>query len=314
MKPSAVAAMIAALALSASRVAAGGPEGQPDLEGCLVTDGTAGPCAASAEAQAAGDRTARAGIEATAANVAAVEPPLSVDIGAFRIVPSLEYRLRYRHYEGHDFTEGGVTDTLRHRARVGLEASWAGRVGVKVEVQDVRTFGEETSPSADYAADGFDVHQAYASVLPVPELELRIGRQEIAFENERLIGRGNFSEPGRSFDAVRLVCSALRMKLDAFYSKVRESNLALDLPPEDSAERHLLGADLHYDLRPELGMGFVGTVDVSELNGKQQHTVGAVVSAALRRSLTNMPPSEHRTSSTAACRGAPSSLADSRTR
>jgi hypothetical protein len=204
---------------------------------------------------------------------------LAIEAGPILIVPSLEYRLRYRHFEGHDFMEGGVTDTLRHRARIGLEAGWAERVAVKVELQDVRTFGEEWDPSLDQTADGFDVHQAYASFVPVAPLEIRIGRQEIALENERLVGRKDFEEPGQSFDAIRFICAARGMRLETFFSMVRASAAALGYGDSSySMRRHLFGGDLHYDFARDLRLALLGTMDLSELDEKQLDTVGVIVS------------------------------------
>lgn len=209
--------------------------------------------------------------------------PLALDVGPFLLVPSMQYRLRFRHFEGHDFTEGGAVQYLRHRARLGLEASWQRRLAFAVELQDVRTFGEETSWSSDYAADGFDVHQVYATVRPVPELQIRVGRQRIAFENERIVGKGDFSENDRSHDAVRITSEALGVRIDSFYSRVREDNAALGIAEGESTGRHLVGSNLHYDALPELGFGLLGTLDVAERQGKQQHTVGAIASGDIAK-------------------------------
>ncbi|MBI4701789.1 MAG: alginate export family protein [Deltaproteobacteria bacterium] len=218
------------------------------------------------------------------------EEPASWDVpwlGGIRFVPQAQYRIRYRHEEGHDFTEGRVSDTLRHRARVGLSAMWADRVGALFQIQDVRTFGEESSPLGDYSAGGLDVHQAYASLLPLAEVELRLGRQEIAFENERLLGAADWNEPGRSFDALRARYEARGLWVDAFYAKLREGAAGLGLAPGSSVagDQHLMGALVHYEIMAELSSGIMALGERDQVTGKRLYSVGAVLAGDVGKKL-----------------------------
>jgi len=204
--------------------------------------------------------------------------PLGFDVGEFRLTPHAQYRIRYRHHEGHDFAAGSVNDTLRHRARLGMSVMWQKMLGVTVQLQDVRTFGEETNTLGDYHADGFDLHEAYAVVAPFQHSAFRLGRQEIRVENERLVGAVDWSEQGRSFDALRFLYRADGLNLDGFYAKVREQSI---VRPQDqgsipAANRHLLGANLHQDLMSEFRAGLVVLADHDRNDGRRQHTVGAI--------------------------------------
>ena len=122
--------------------------------------------------------------------------------------PLGEYLVRFRHVEGHDFAPGGVTNFVRQRARLGLRFAYGDEVQTLVQIQDVRTWGEESDTLGDFAGDGIDMHQAYVDVLLDPEWRLRIGRQEISYLNHRLIGNDGFKEQARSFDAIRLMARA----------------------------------------------------------------------------------------------------------
>lgn len=101
-----------------------------------------------------------------------------------------------------DTTDGFVLS----RARLGVLAELGDRASVFLQLQDARTFGEESS-TMDASADRLDVHQAYLELVRGAggaQLGLRAGRQEIALGNERLVGPVGWSNTGRSFDAVRL--------------------------------------------------------------------------------------------------------------
>jgi hypothetical protein len=59
-----------------------------------------------------------------------------------------------------------------------------------VQLQDSRQFGEETSTLADGSADNIDFHQADLKLdqLSSARLSLTLGRQELAYVGQRLIG------------------------------------------------------------------------------------------------------------------------------
>ncbi len=213
------------------------------------------------------------------------ESPLAVELGEFLLTPALQYRLRFLHHEGQDFTNGAVADTLRHRARIGLAANWAERLGAVVHLQDVRTFGEELDSHGDFSADGFDVHEAYAYVAPFANFRIFLGRQQIALENERLIGAVDWSLAARSFDALRFAYEYEDLTIESFYSKVREDNVGLGIPGDDFAQRHLVAANIHYDMAAEFASGLVTTADIDRSDGKRLHTIGAVFSGELASSL-----------------------------
>ena len=100
---------------------------------------------------------------------------------------------------------GSDTDyftSQRSRLNVGVDA---GAISGFLQLQDVRNWGEETSTLED-SADGFDVHQAYVNVQDFANLplSLKVGRQELAFDGQRLIGSVNWAQQARTFDALRI--------------------------------------------------------------------------------------------------------------
>ncbi len=113
------------------------------------------------------------------------------------------------------------------RTRASLSALLEGSVRVFVQVQDVRFFGEESNTLSDFEADNFDLHQGYLELGSVPGIggTFKVGRQEMAFGEQRLIGAVNWTQQGRSFDGARYTTSSLeKLKIDFFAMKLREDS------------------------------------------------------------------------------------------
>ena len=188
--------------------------------------------------------------------------------------PTGEYTVRFRHVEGHDFAPGKVDNFMRQRARLGLRFAYGDEVQALVQVQDVRTWGEESDTLGDFSANGFDLHQGFVEIVAAPDLRLRMGRQEIALLNQRLVGNVNFVEQGRSFDAVRVMARAFEQQLsiDLFYARTIN-----DLPAESLAADDVFA----YTFRLQLGDWFqpalIGVIDLNSGSERVRATNGIVI-------------------------------------
>jgi hypothetical protein len=121
-----------------------------------------------------------------------------------------------------DFNSRSAANTFTLlRSRVGLEARPLEDVRVFIQGQDSRVFGQERDASGAFntLADtrNFDLHQGYIEVkkLFVEELMMRLGRQELSYGNERLLGAVGWNNVGRAFDGgmVRFDCSFMSFDL-----------------------------------------------------------------------------------------------------
>ncbi|MCK6575465.1 alginate export family protein [Myxococcota bacterium] len=112
---------------------------------------------------------------------------------------------------------------VTQRARLGVAFESAAGLGLTFRLQDVRAWGEETHPLNDFQADGFDAHEAHLRVPLGESLKLTLGRQEIVFDNQRLVGNVNWRQSGQSFDAGRLTLKSGGFDADAFLAVVSES-------------------------------------------------------------------------------------------
>ena len=94
------------------------------------------------------------------------------------------------------------------RSRMGVEAKPAEDIRIVFQIQDSRVFGQEKDGTGNFntLADSknLDLHQGFVEIrnLFISGLMVRLGRQELSFGNERLIGSVGWHNVGRAFDGV----------------------------------------------------------------------------------------------------------------
>ena len=120
------------------------------------------------------------------------------------------------------------------RIRGGVEARLMDWIRVYLQLQDARAWGSELNTLSDAGADNFDLHQGYAELGRSQAFSARLGRQEFALADERLIGTVGWSNTGRSFDGVRLMGQASATSWTVFWYNVaeRDSLLVVGLNPQ----------------------------------------------------------------------------------
>jgi hypothetical protein len=123
------------------------------------------------------------------------------------------------------------------RTRLGVLASIDSSARAFIQLSDSRAFGEETNTLTDASANQFDLHQGYLDAMLSRGLRLRIGRQELAFADERLIGAVDWSNVSRAFDGVRGTWTRTAWTLDGFAAVLtaHDALLATGLDPRRNA-------------------------------------------------------------------------------
>lgn len=116
------------------------------------------------------------------------------------------------------------------RTRLGADFEPAEDVRAFIQVQDSRVFGEETSTLGDGSADQFDLHQGFLVVddLFGAPLALKLGRSEVIYGPQRLIGAVGWHNVGRSFDGAGLRYHRDKAWVDVFSYTLTERMLAGD--------------------------------------------------------------------------------------
>ena len=171
---------------------------------------------------------------------------LELGQGRLRFSPHLQYFVRAEADGGKDFRPGGSRDFVNQRARVGASGLILDRLAMMVQIQDVRRWGEEGDPATDFSADGLDLHQAWAELqAPLFGLTLRVGRQELAYDGQRILGRSPWTMWARSFDAARIAFERGLLQVHALWAKVRERDSS-DQTTSRARDQDLLGLWTRY--------------------------------------------------------------------
>ena len=124
-------------------------------------------------------------------------------------------------------TNAGFNDTRddaywlnRFRFDIGIKPSRL--LSFRVQAQDAQVFGRNSKPDAPPFEDTFDLRMAYADIGQTGKspVLVRVGRQELAFGEQRLVGHANWVNTARTFDAARVTVARKTFKIDGFASSV----------------------------------------------------------------------------------------------
>lgn len=177
-------------------------------------------------------------------------------------------------------SDAGTDHATLLRTRLGALAKPSEEVSVFIQLSDSRAFGEEANTLTDATADRLDLHQAWLAWTPQPNLTLTVGRQEMAFADERLVGTVNWANVTRAFDGVRLNLRSGGWTLDGFAMSLDEQAalLATGLDPrvnaDSTADRSLFGlwaATEHFDL---FALGDMNATDGAGRDDIDRYTLG----------------------------------------
>ena len=101
-------------------------------------------------------------------------------------------------------TGGDANNTyllIRQKLHIGYNQPW---FNVFLEGQESSSTGDKRNPNLE--SDQFDLHQGYLTLGNLKEfpIQARVGRQELNYGDERLIGSFDWNNIGRTFDAIKL--------------------------------------------------------------------------------------------------------------
>src|SRR5262245_57062451 len=133
-----------------------------------------------------------------------------------------EYRFRFEGLGGTTFRPDANDAYVLGRARINTTIIPTNWMRLQFQGQDGQVWGRNPKPDAPPFEDTFDVRQAFVEIGNVEssKLGLRVGRQELYFGEQRLIGHLNWTNTARSFDAVRASYRSQNYRIDAFAASV----------------------------------------------------------------------------------------------
>jgi len=151
--------------------------------------------------------------------------PLGAEIN--KILPtwlnfSGEYRIRPEDHTAYNFVSGANDGFVLSRLRLNVEATPVSWFLIFVQAQDAEAMGIETSHVTSSIKDVFDLRQAYLEFHNKPGgwVRVRVGRQELRFGAERLVGVSDWTNVTRVFDAARVTLGTPTAHVDFFTSAV----------------------------------------------------------------------------------------------
>jgi hypothetical protein len=112
---------------------------------------------------------------------------------------------------------------VRMRVRIGFSADISDQLGVTIELQDVRLWGEEESTVGQL--DNVDLKKGFFEVRDIAgqPIDAQVGRMVVWYGDQRLIGHLEWVDQGRSYDGVRVQGRPENWFLDGFAFKIREA-------------------------------------------------------------------------------------------
>lgn len=117
------------------------------------------------------------------------------------------------------------------RARLGAEFNPIENLKFYFQIQDARLFGEEKNNRNEFSTiantKNLDIHQAFIQIdkFLLDEISLIIGRQRLAFGNERFVGAVQWNNIGRIFDGGLIKIHLPKNKINLFIMNTGETNI-----------------------------------------------------------------------------------------
>lgn len=132
----------------------------------------------------------------------------------------LNTRFEYRHGQGTVFSEGQDAATfISQRTRIGADYK-TNRLQLHISLQNVGTWGDAGQPGF---SEKVGLFEGYAKLGINDELSLQLGRQQISYDDERILGALNWAQSGRTHDAALLTYEKDGFKANAALSYSQDS-------------------------------------------------------------------------------------------
>jgi hypothetical protein len=131
-----------------------------------------------------------------------------------------EFRERVEGFENSGFNE--TRDDVYYLSRFRFNVATTSKYfGTTVQLQDARVGQKTVGPTGTPFTAKFDLRQAFADIGSAKSpVVARVGRQELAFGDQRLIGHLNWTNAARTFDAARVTFKSKAAQVDLFGASI----------------------------------------------------------------------------------------------
>ena len=115
-----------------------------------------------------------------------------------------EFRERMEGFDGLGFNETREDLYWLSRFRFNATVAPSKALSFQVQVQDARVAKKTVGPTGTPFRAPFDLRMAFADIgAATARVTLRVGRQELAFGDQRLVGHVSWLNAARTFDGVK---------------------------------------------------------------------------------------------------------------
>ncbi|WP_031496374.1 alginate export family protein [Bryobacter aggregatus] len=151
-----------------------------------------------------------------------------------------EHRFRVENYTALRYNDNNDDHWLLNRLRVNLTLLPTSWWSFTFQGQDARVFFKENPAGAAPFTNRTDLRLAFTDLGNISKgrIALRVGRQELIYGDERVLGAGNWGATARSFDAAKLVLRQGPLQLDLFSASVV-------MPLQRGISHHTQGDNIH---------------------------------------------------------------------
>lgn len=140
-----------------------------------------------------------------------------------------EFRPRYEYRNGYKkLPEHGTIPANLVSQRTRLNLDWKGKMlKTRISLQDVRIWGDEAMKK-DIA--GLGLYEGWVELGVCDSMKLKIGRQELAYDNQRLLSNSNWGQKGVTHDALLMQYKNRGWSLDvaAAFNQSRDTTFSTD--------------------------------------------------------------------------------------
>jgi hypothetical protein len=139
-----------------------------------------------------------------------------------------EFRERVEGFENSGFVSGRDDAYALSRVRLNATITASKSLSFQANVQDARVAKKQVGPTTAPFRGPFDLRTAFADIGDAKaSVAARLGRQELAFGEQRLLGHLAWVNTGRTWDAARVILRAKAWQADVF-----GASLVRSLPDE----------------------------------------------------------------------------------
>ena len=132
-----------------------------------------------------------------------------------------EFRERVEGFDGLGFNSTREDLYWLSRLRLNATVVPSKALSFQVQVQDARVGKKTVGPTGTPFRAPFDLRMAFADIGAASgPATLRVGRQELAYGDQRLVGHVSWLNAARTFDGARLTLRSSRAQLDTFATSV----------------------------------------------------------------------------------------------